>query len=171
LGSCLSDIFYLALVYFGVANFIASNDISKIILWFVSGSVLFFIGGSSIYSLINKKHDSKTIVNYQNNRLATFISGIVVTLSNPMTILGWIVVAGNFYLIWNEKYPGIRDHGILTIIVIMLGVLVYFLPLTYIVSRLGKMLKEKFVNMLILVGNIFLILFGGMAFYYAIKSI
>jgi L-lysine exporter family protein LysE/ArgO len=170
-GSCLSDIFYLVLVYFGVANFIASNDIYKIILWFVSGSVLFFIGGSSIYSLINKKEHSKTIDNYQNSRLATFISGIVVTLSNPMTIVGWIVVAGNFYLIWNEKYPGMRKHGILTIVIIMLGVLIYFLPLTYIVSRLGKMLKEKFINMLILVGNIFLILFGGMAFYYAVKSI
>lgn len=170
-GSCLSDIFYLALVYFGVANFIASNDIYKIILWFVSGAVLVFIGGTSIYSLSNKKEHAKTIDNYQSSRLATFISGIVVTLSNPMTIVGWIVVAGNFYLIWNEKYPRIRNHGILTIIIIMLGVLIYFLPLTYIVSRLGKMLKEKFINMLILVGNIFLILFGGMAFYYAVKSI
>jgi L-lysine exporter family protein LysE/ArgO len=171
LGSCLSDIFYLALVYLGVANFIASNEICKIILWFVSGSVLLFIGGSSIYSLINKKQDSKTIDNYQNSRLATFISGIVVTLSNPMTIIGWIVVAGNFYLIWNEKYPGMRNHGIITIAVIMLGVLIYFIPLTYIVSRLGKMLKEKFINILILIGNIFLIVFGGMAFYYAVKSI
>jgi cytochrome c biogenesis protein CcdA len=88
-----------------------------------------------------------------------------------MTIVGWIVVAGNFYLIWNEKYPGMRDHGIITISVIMLGVLIYFIPLTYIVSRLGKMLKENFINILILVGNIFLILFGGMAFYYAVKSI
>lgn len=171
LGACLSDIFYLALVYFGVANFMASNDTYKIILWFVSGAVLVFIAGSSIYSLINKKKHSKTIDNYQSSRLATFISGIVVTLSNPMTIVGWIVVAGNFYLIWNEKYPRIRNHGILTILVIMLGVLSYFLPLTYIVSRLGKMLKEKFINMLILVGNIFLIFFGGMAFYYAVKSI
>jgi threonine/homoserine/homoserine lactone efflux protein len=171
LGSCLSDIFYLALVYFGVASFIASNHIYKILLWFVCGSVLLFIGGTSIYSLCNKKEHAKTIDNYQSSRLATFISGIVVTLSNPMTIVGWIVVAGNFYLIWNEKYPGMRDHGIITISVIMLGVLIYFIPLTYIVSRLGKMLKENFINILILVGNIFLILFGGMAFYYAVKSI
>ncbi|MBN1185477.1 MAG: LysE family transporter [Bacteroidales bacterium] len=170
-GSCLSDIFYLALVYFGVANFIASNNIYKIILWLVSGAILFFIGGSSIYSIINKKHYSKTINNYQQNRLATFISGIVVTLSNPMTIVGWIVVAGNFYLIWNEKYPGMQNHGILTILIIMLGVLTYFLPLTYIVSRLGRMLKEKIIITLILIGNIFLIVFGGMAFFYAIKSI
>ena len=171
MGSCLSDIFYLALVFLGIANFIASNNIYKIILWFVSGSVLFIIGGFSIFSLINKKQSSKKINDFQSNRLATFISGVVITLSNPMTIIGWMVVAGNFYLIWNEKYPGIRKNGILTIMVIMFGVLVWFLPLTYIVSRLGKMIKEKYIHMLILVGNLFLILFGSMAFYYAIKSI
>ena len=171
LGSCLSDIFYLALVYFGVANFIASNNVYKIILWFVSGSVLFLIGGSSIYSIINNKQKSGAIDNYQQNRFSTFISGIVVTLSNPMTIIGWIVIAGNFYLIWNEKYPDIRNHGIRTIFIIMIGVLVYFLPLTFIVSRIGKMLKERFINILVLVGNIFLLLFGCMAFYYAIMSI
>ena len=102
-GSSLSDIFYLSLVYFGVANFIASDNIYKILLWLVSGAVLFFIGGSSIYSIIIKKQHSNTIDNYQHNRLATFISGIIVTLSNPMTIVGWIVIAGNFFLIKGVK--------------------------------------------------------------------
>ena len=88
-----------------------------------------------------------------------------------MTIVGWIVVAGNFYLIWNEKYPDMKNHGILTIVIIMLGVLAYFIPLTFIVSRLGRMLKEKIIITLILIGNFFLIVFGGTAFYYAVKSI
>ena len=171
LGSCLSDIFYLSLVFLGVANYIASDNFYKIILWFISGSVLFIIGGCSIFSSINKRHSSEIINEFQSSRLATFISGVVVTLSNPMTIVGWMVVAGNFYLIWYEKYPDINNYRISTIIIIMLGVLVWFLPLTFIVSRIGKMLKDNIIRMLILMGNLFLIVFGGIAFYYAIKSI
>lgn len=171
LGSCLSDILYLSLVYFGVANLIASNSHYKTTLWFISGFVLLVIGGYSIFSLAKKKQNSQSTNDFQNNRLATFFSGVVVTLSNPMTIVGWMVIAGNFYLIWNEKYPYIRNHAILTIMIIMLGVLVWFLPLTFFVSRIGKMIKERIVNILILVGNLFLIVFAGMAFYYAIKSI
>ena len=170
-GSCLSDIFYLTLVYFGVANFIASNNTCKIMLWLISGTVLLFIGGYSIYTLYREKQGPGTINNYQRNRLTTFISGIVVTLSNPMTIVGWMVVAGNFYLIWNEKYPNIKNHGIITIIIIMIGVLVWFLPLTFVVSRLGRMMKERFIKILIFVGNLFLIMFGGMAFYYAFRAV
>lgn len=171
LGSCLSDIFYLSLVYFGVANFIASNNYYKIILWFISGFVLFIIGGYSIYSLLKKKQNSQLVNNIRSNQLTTFFSGIIVTLSNPMTIVGWMVVAGNFYLIWNEKYPYIINYGFLTIIIIMMGVLVWFLPLTFITSKIGKMIKEKFISIFIFVGNLFLIIFGSMAFYYAIKSI
>ncbi|MGD9160785.1 MAG: LysE family transporter [Desulfobacteraceae bacterium] len=60
IGSCLSDIFYLSLVYFGVASVIASNSRYKIALWFISGTILFIIGGYSIFSLIRKKHDSSS---------------------------------------------------------------------------------------------------------------
>lgn len=171
LGSCLSDIFYLSLVYFGVSNFLASNSNFKITLWFISGAILFIIGGYSIFSITKTKQSSQSGDNLQNKRLATFFSGVVVTLSNPMTIVGWMVIAGNFYLIWNEKYPYVRNYGILTTLIIMLGVLVWFLPLTFFVSRIGKMIKEKIINALILVGNLFLIMFGCIAFYYGISNI
>ena len=171
LGSCLSDIFYLALVYSGVGTFIASNNSYKLTLWFVSGTILFLIGGSSLFSLTKKKQNSHVIDNFQKTRFATFFSGVVITLTNPMTIVGWMVIAGNFYLIWSEKYPDINDYGVPAIMIIMLGVMVWFLPMIFIVGKIGKMIKEKAINILILVGNLFLLLFGCMAFYYAIKSI
>jgi threonine/homoserine/homoserine lactone efflux protein len=171
LGSSLSDIFYLSLVYLGIANFIASNDSYKIILWLISGSVLLIIGGYSIYSITKKNPNSELKIDFQANSLATFISGIIITLSNPMTIVGWLVIAGNFYLIWKEKYPDIKNYSIPTIIIIILGLLVWFVPLTFIISRIGKMFKEKFINILIIIGNLFLIGFGGMAYFYAIKAL
>jgi threonine/homoserine/homoserine lactone efflux protein len=171
LGSSVSDIFYLSLVYFGAANFIASNSNYNTILWFISGSVLFIMGGYSLLSLRKKKESPHRLNKFQSNRLATFFSGVVITLSNPITIVGWMVIAGNFYLIWNEKYPDIKNHGVFTIAIIMTGVLVWFLPLTFIVSRIGTMIKEKYIILLVITGNFFLLVFGCMAFYYGINSI
>jgi threonine/homoserine/homoserine lactone efflux protein len=171
LGSCVSDIFYLSLAYLGAANVIASNSNYSITLWFISGSVLFSMGGYSLFSLREMKESPHRVNSFQSNRLATFFSGVAVTLSNPLTIVGWMVIAGNFYLIWNEKYPDIKNHGVLTTVIIMSGVLVWFLPLTFFVSKIGRMIKEKYIIMLLITGNIFLIVFGCMAFYYGISSI
>jgi threonine/homoserine/homoserine lactone efflux protein len=171
IGSSVSDIFYLCLVYFGVANVIANNNYLKIGLWFISGIVLLLISIISLLSIIRKSNVEKSKYNFQSNRLSTVISGILITLSNPMTIVGWIVVAGNFYLIWNDKYPDIKRYGLLTVTAIMLGVLIWFIPLTLIISKIGKMIKEQMKNILIIIGNTFLIGFGFLAFFYAIKEI
>jgi threonine/homoserine/homoserine lactone efflux protein len=171
LGSSLSDIFYLYLVFFGVAKVIADNNYLKIGLWLFCGIILILISSISLFSLFKKNSDYPSINDIQSNRLSTFISGILVTLSNPMTIVGWIVVAGNFYLIWNEKYSDIKNYGLLTIAIIMLGVFIWFIPLTFIISRIGKMINDKFKNILVLTGNLFLTGFGILAFYYAIKEI
>lgn len=39
-GSSLSDIFYIALVYYGIAKVIADNQMYKIILWIMCGIIL-----------------------------------------------------------------------------------------------------------------------------------
>ena len=171
IGSSISDILYLCLVYFGVANVIANNSSLKIGLWFISGIVLLIISGLSLIAITKKNDNNKKQNNFQSNRLSTIVSGILVTLSNPMTIVGWIVVAGNFYLIWNEKYPDIKNYGFVTVAVIMIGVLVWFIPLTLIISKIGKMIKDKLKNVLVIIGNVFLIGFGFVAFYYAINEL
>jgi L-lysine exporter family protein LysE/ArgO len=171
LGSCVSDIFYLFLVYLGVAHIISDNWLLKIILWFVCGVILIALGIQSLVTI--KKNDGNGSDNegLDSNRFATFMSGILVTLTNPMTIVGWIVIAGNFFLIWNDKFPGSRDYGVLAIGVIQLGVLIYFIPLTFIVSKLRKRMSDNLKKWLIIVSDICLIAFGVAAFYYAVNSI
>ncbi len=171
LGSCTSDIFYITLVYLGVAHLISNNQYFKIILWVICAIILTTIGAVSIFSIKKNESENNNKTTLYSNRLSAFISGILITLSNPMTIVGWIVVAGNFFLIWNEKFPISKNYGLITILFIIVGVLLWFAPLFYIVSRLRKKLNNTFKKWLIIMSNICLIIFGFIAFYYAIISI
>jgi L-lysine exporter family protein LysE/ArgO len=171
LGSCLSDIFYITLVYIGVANLISNNQYLKIVLWIVCGLILIILGVSSINSTRKNLGIEENKPGFQSKPLATFISGIVITLSNPLTIVGWIVVAGNFFLIWNHKFPNYRNYGIFTVALIMLGVLIWFVPLIFFVSKLKKRINDQLKKWLILLSNLCLIIFGFMSLYYAVKTI
>jgi threonine/homoserine/homoserine lactone efflux protein len=171
LGSCLSDIFYITLVYMGVANLISDNPYLKIALWIVCGILLIILGISSIKAIKKNQGIEEDKSGFPSNPLATFISGIVITLSNPLTIVGWIVVAGNFFLIWNHKFSSYRNYEIVSVSFIMLGVLIWFVPLIFIVSKLRRIINDPLKKWLILFSNLCLILFGFMALYYAVKTI
>lgn len=171
LGSCLSDIFYLTLVYAGITKIISYNHYFKMILWFICGLILIFLGIISILSIrSSKKAENKTIT-FQTNSFVTFVSGILITLTNPMTIVGWLTIAGNYFLIWSEKYPGSKNYGLLTIFLIMAGVLIWFIPLTFIISKFKKIINEKIKALLIIFSNLCLIMFGFIALYYAYQII
>jgi threonine/homoserine/homoserine lactone efflux protein len=170
IGSSISDIFYASLVYFGVANIISNNRYFMIILRIICGILLITLGITSLISIKNNlkiQKDNK----FQSGFFSTLISGILITLTNPMTIIAWIAVAGNFFLIWNDKYPSSRNYGIVTIFFIMTGVMLWFVPLLFIVSRFKKIISEKVKTLLMIISNACLIVFGLIAFYYAYRSI
>jgi L-lysine exporter family protein LysE/ArgO len=171
MGSCVSDVFYIILVYFGIANLFSGNKYFKIVLWVICGSLLIFIGISSIIFIRKKNDNPYNIIKFQNSKFSTFISGILITLTNPMTIIGWLAIAGNFFLIWNDKFQESRKYGVITIMLIMAGVLIWFLPLTYIVSRFKKIINEKLKMYLVIISNLILIIFGLLAYYYSVCAI
>lgn len=172
LGSSLSDVFYLVLVFIGVANIISASLTLKVMLWIVCGLLLIGLGAASLFALKksrgNEKGEKRSL---SVNPLYTFISGVLVTLTNPMTIVGWIAVAGNFYLVWDARFPGSRNYAVVTIVLIMAGVLAWFLPLTFTASRLKRIMSEKLKTGLIIFSNICLMAFGLVALYYACRVI
>jgi threonine/homoserine/homoserine lactone efflux protein len=170
LGSSTSDVFYILLAYIGVANVIGTNFYFKIILWIFCGSLLIALGLTSIIGLLKSDRNENGADKLQANPVATFISGLLITLTNPLTIVGWIAIAGNFFLIWNDRIPQSRRNGIMTIFLIMFGVFLWFLPLIYIVSKFKKVISVKAKRYLIVISNSFLVLFGISAFYYAFAT-
>ncbi len=168
-GSCISDIFYIILVYYGLTGFVY-NDSYKIVLWVVCGLLLVLIGMTTATAIyrddIHKKTDKALV---QPKPLFTFVSGIFITLTNPLTILGWIAIAGNFFLIWNSRYPLSKNYSVITIVIIMIGVLVWFLPLIFIVSKLKKVINLRLQKYLIALSGICLMVFGCVSIYSALK--
>ncbi len=169
MGSSLTDIFYICMVYFGLAKFI-QNDNNKLVLWVLCGLLLVLIGVATVASAKEgARADGKGTAQLQSRPWVTFISGIVVTLTNPMTIIGWIAIAGNFFILWKDRVPDSGIYTIITIVIIMLGVLAWFIPLTYAASRLHKIINQSFQKYLVAFSGICLIAFGIISLFSAYK--
>jgi threonine/homoserine/homoserine lactone efflux protein len=171
LGSSLADIFYIVLVWCGVAGVLAANPALKTGLWLVCGALLVGLGVSAILPMLRSGARSGEASPLQANPGATFASGVLVTLTNPMTIVGWLAVAGSFFLLWNDRLPASRAWAPATIALIMLGVQLWFVPLTFIVSRLRHLVGERVKRLLILGANAALVVFGVLALASAVQSL
>lgn len=171
MGSSLTDIFYICLVYFGLTKFI-QDDSGRIILWVLCGLLLVLIGVATAVSAREKDGaDMKSAAQIQSRPLVTFVSGIAVTLTNPMTIIGWIAIAGNFFLLWKDRVPESTAGAVITIAVIMAGVLAWFIPLIYGVSRLHRIINQKLQRYLIAFAGACLIAFGVISLFSAYRII
>jgi L-lysine exporter family protein LysE/ArgO len=171
LGSALADIFYIIIVYNGVAGFFISHLLLKIILWFICSAILIYLGLSSLAVLRREALNNSVHKGITSGTAATFISGIMVTLTNPMTIIGWLAIAGNFFLVWGSRFPDSKRMGFLIILPIMIGVMLWFLPLIYVISKLRSHLNRETTGIMVAVGSIFLLGFGLFSLYNALHEI
>ena len=169
-GSCLSDILYILIVFYGFAPLIRDNTSYKIIFWLFSGILLFYFGIDALRTLKRKIAFSEDAIS-RNQYLNDILSGIGITLSNPMTIAGWLVIAGGFFTHWKMEWPPIKNHGIFSIVFMMIGVLCWFVPLLYIISKAKNVLNHVFLKLFSLVSGLFFILIALFSTYSAINLI
>jgi len=168
-GSSLTDIFYICLVYYGLTGFI-SDPGNKLMLWSVCGVLLVLVGISTVASAGKTADPGETGAGMLQSRpWVTFVSGIAVTLTNPMTIIGWIAIAGNFFIIWKDRVPGSGFFVVTSIAVIMAGVLAWFVPLIYAASKLNGIMGGKFRRILVIVAGACLVVFGAISLVSAFK--
>ena len=169
-GSCLSDILYILIVFYGFAPLISDNTSYKIIFWFFSGILLFYFGIDALKTI--KKNIAFTqTTNGHKQYIKDTLSGIGITLSNPMTIAGWLVIAGGFFTHWKVEWPPIQNYGIFSIVFMMIGVLCWFVPLLYIISKAKNILNHVFLKLFSLVSGLFFISIALFSTYSAINLI
>ncbi|MBP7737567.1 MAG: LysE family transporter [Spirochaetes bacterium] len=160
IGSSLADILYICLVYFGLTNFI-HDDANRLALIVLCGILLILIGGITVASArAGSGGEAREASKLQSRPLVTFASGIAVTLTNPMTIIGWIAIAGNFFILWRDRVPGSAGFAVVTVVMIMAGVLAWFIPLIYGASRLHRIINPSVQRYLIAISGFCLIIFG-----------
>lgn len=166
LGGLTTDIIYMLVVYFGVGKFIDSL-LLKTILWFFGCFVLLFTGIKTLLSLHKIEMD---LISGKRPRFRnSILSGFLMSLLNPLTILFWIGIYGSIL----AKTAGNSSvyEILLNSIAILLGIVLVDFLLSFISSVCHKLLSTKVLIPVSLVSSIMMINFGiyfGMQAYKAI---
>lgn len=162
MGAIVTDILYMLMVYFGVAQFIDS-PIMKTFLWSFGFFVLIYTGIENILTLhtisTNAKH--KKVVRLRHSTLA----GLLMALLNPLTILFWLGIYGSILVGGSRNTSGIEV--IFFSITILLGIALVDLFMSVISSTSRKLLSGPLLKIISLVSSLSMIGFG---IYFGIQA-
>lgn len=162
MGAIVTDIIYMLMVYFGVAQFIDS-PFMKTFLWSFGFFVLMYTGIENILTLhtisTNSKH--KKVVRLRHSMLA----GLLMALLNPLTILFWLGIYGSIVVGGSRSTTGIEI--ILFSITILLGIALVDLFMSIISSTSRKLLSGPLLKIISLVSSLSMIGFG---IYFGIQA-
>ncbi|QFF99045.1 amino acid transporter [Psychrobacillus glaciei] len=162
MGAIVTDILYMLMVYFGVAQFIDS-PFMKTFLWSFGFFVLMYTGIENILTLhtisTNTKH--KKVVRLRHSMLA----GLLMALLNPLTILFWLGIYGSILVGGSGNTSGIEV--IFFSITILLGIALVDLFMSVISSTSRKVLSGPLLKIISLVSSLSMIGFG---IYFGIRA-
>lgn len=154
LGHGILELALLALIVFGVANFLNNPMIFSVIA-FLGGFVLVYMGYGIIRSLKNYRLSELNITT--NQGINPVITGIIVSLSNPYWFIWWITIGMGYVLF-------ARDLGMAGVIAFFIGHilsdLAWYSFISYGIQFGGKYMNLNIIKSILFVCSLFLIVFG-----------
>lgn len=163
LGALCADVSYLILINKGLYSLLSGNKNTECFFWIVSGFILAFIGFKSYkHPIDNKLSKSKNL----NKSILSmpFVSGFLITFTNPLTPSLWLTLSGTVLRAW--YYRSTLLYYIFTISIIA-GMVIWFAVLNYLALKGMNFLKtsnshmtKKIVGIIILVIGLSFIVFG-----------
>ncbi|MDF2607477.1 MAG: amino acid transporter [Bacillales bacterium] len=165
LGSIVADITYMMVVYMGFVNFIDA-PIIKIFLYAFGCFVLIWTGIESLLTagrvyLNENKNDTSL--------LKTFMTGFLMALSNPLTILFWLGIYGSVLANTASKYN--HEQLIIYSSAILLGLVLWDITMATIASTFRKVLTSKALKGISYISGLTLVGFGIYFGYKAISTL
>ncbi|MGM9968219.1 MULTISPECIES: LysE family transporter [unclassified Rummeliibacillus] len=154
LGAIATDLTYMFLVYLGIGRFIEYPFI-KSILWSFGCFVLLYTGIENLLTMHKVKLNSnfKRIIRLRHS----FISGFLIALLNPLTILFWLGIYGSVLV--GGSNLNTFEIGMYSVC-ILLGILLVDFIMASISSGSRKILSSNFLNVVSAVSSISMIGFG-----------
>ena len=155
-GAVSADLFYLLLINAGLANILNSNKTTESLFWIISGIILTLIGYVSMRS---HKEDDYIIKFLKDSNFGAmpFLSGFLITFSNPMTPSLWLTLSGTVIRAW--YYVSKLTYYIFMFSIIF-GMIAWFVLLNYMVVKGIKTLKPSHFHMTSKLLTIFNVLIG-----------
>lgn len=154
LGVALADLIHLSIVYFGLSSFI-NLIILRRLLGLLGLIVLTYFGYKSIKEG-SKKIDFK--INEVKKTKNAFVTGFLINISNPIAILWWIGVFGSS--LSASITQASKVYILLSTLVIIAGIILWFTFMSICLHFGRKLINEKSMRYISIIGGIMLILFG-----------
>ena len=161
LGAILADGIYMVLVYFGVVHFL-EIPFMKTFLWLFGFFVLTYTGFETV---LNARKLDVAQRNATDSHLSSFLSGFLMSISNPLTILFWLGIYGSVLANTADKYD--IQHLVLYSSAIFLGILCWDVTMAIMSSSFRRFLTKPILVLVSGLSGTSLICFGV---YFAIQA-
>ena len=129
-GAAISDLIYAAIAGFGMSFVVDIIENPIIAYWIkVAGSILLFIFGVWTFRS-NPAHQIRPVSKNKSNLVHNFITGFLVTLSNPLILFLFVAMFGQFTFVVNNFVPQIVGY-----VFIVVGALLWWFGLTWLINK------------------------------------
>ncbi len=160
-GAILADAIYMALVYFGVVHFL-EMPFMKTFLWLFGFFVLTYTGIETVLSAGKLDVDQRDA---KDSHFSSFLSGFLMSISNPLTILFWLGIYGSVLANAADKYD--IQHLLLYSSAIFLGIFCWDVTMAIVSSSFRRFLTKPILVLISGLSGLSLICFGV---YFAIQA-
>jgi threonine/homoserine/homoserine lactone efflux protein len=154
-GAMSADTTYLTLIFFGLTSFL-NITFMKIILGFSGGIILIYLGIISAKEFFHKAAITENPPRRLFNN--SFITGYILAISSPMTIVWWTGVFGA--LLAAQVNTPTNLSAFFSCFSILLGCFLWVFFLATSLHWGKKIINEKITRLISLFAGLFLILFG-----------
>ncbi|MEK3837237.1 MULTISPECIES: LysE family transporter [unclassified Paenibacillus] len=162
LGAISADIIYMLLVYLGMIHLLDAPFV-KAFLWLFGFFVLVYTGIESIM------HSGKiTAAETRGSGISlskSFVSGFLMSLFNPLSILFWLGIYGSILAKAVNEYP--MQQILIYSGAIVLGILLWDMTMAAASSMFRKFLTQRVLKAISVLSGLSLVGFG---FYFGIQA-
>ena len=165
-GAMCADTTYLILIFFGLTSFL-NFAFMKIFLGIAGSIILIYLGMISAKEFFRKADATEN----KPHRLfkTSFVTGYVLAISSPMTIVWWTGVFGA--LLAAQTHTQTTISAFFSCLSILLGCFLWVFSLAAALHWGKKIINEKITRFISFFAGLFLILFGIYFLYRAVGLI
>jgi threonine/homoserine/homoserine lactone efflux protein len=159
-GAMCADTTYLILIFFGLTSFL-NFSFMKIFLGIAGSFILIYLGVLSVRDFFSSTDQHKELNNAPSSRRlfkSSFVTGYVLAISSPMTIVWWTGVFGALLAAQTQTQTNIS--AFFSCLSILLGCFLWVFFLSTTLHWGKKIINEKFTRLISFFAGLFLILFG-----------
>nr|WP_309101286.1 LysE family transporter [Fredinandcohnia onubensis] len=161
-GAVLADGVYMLIVYLGLVSFINTPFIQTF-LWLFGCFVLLYTGIESMLSAGQIKMENSR---KQEPAFKAFLSGFIMSITNPLTILFWLGIYGS--VLAKTASTSTSSELILYSAAIFCGLLLWDITMATVSSGFRRILTSRLLALISIVSGLSLVGFG---IYFGIQGI